>query len=52
MSNLTIYAECTWCGMWHAGVCPLVKVIEYYADGSIKRIEFHERTRDVHEGAG
>ena len=26
----------------HAGKCPYVKAIEYYPDGSIKRVEFKE----------
>ena len=32
--------NCRWCGMMHGLVCPLVKAVEYYQDGSIKRVEF------------
>ena len=31
---------CPYCGaMPHQGICPSVKAIEYYPDGSIKRVE-------------
>ena len=34
--------SCQWCGMIHAstGVCPMVKALEYYPDGTLKRVEF------------
>ena len=32
---------CGLCGFWHSGQCSNVKVIEYFPDGRIKRIEFH-----------
>lgn len=34
---------CPYCSGWHSGECHRVKAKEYYPDGSIKRIEFHER---------
>lgn len=36
-------SACRWCGMLHtgAGVCPTVKAIEFFEDGTtIKRVEF------------
>ncbi len=33
---------CQWCGSWHSGKCPLVKAIDYYPDGTVKRVEFHD----------
>jgi hypothetical protein len=33
---------CQHCGMIHATTCPKIKAIEYYQDGSTKRIEFHD----------
>lgn len=33
---------CAHCGNGHIGRCPLVKSIEYFEDGRIKRIEYHE----------
>ena len=38
--------SCPWCSdehtkVYHVGPCPRVKAIEYYPDGTIKRIEFH-----------
>lgn len=40
---------CNWCSsgatfMWHNGLCPRVKAIEYHRDGwRIKRVEFFDR---------
>ena len=28
--------------IYHAGVCPQIKSVEYYPDGRIKKIELHE----------
>lgn len=33
---------CYHCGMHHPGVCPRIKRIDYYPDGSIKSVEYHE----------
>jgi hypothetical protein len=32
---------CPWCSYWHPGVCPKVRVIEFYPDGTVSRVEFH-----------
>lgn len=32
---------CPHCGNAHAGNCQRIKAIEYYRDGSIKRVEYH-----------
>lgn len=32
--------ECQWCGVHHGPHCPLVKSIEYFQDGTVKRVEF------------
>lgn len=32
--------KCRWCGMIHGPHCPMLKAIECYADGTIKRVEF------------
>ena len=51
MSDLTLRyqssaadVKCQWCGFQHidGGTCPRVKALEYYADGTVKRVEFHE----------
>lgn len=31
---------CPHCGMTHATTCPKIKAIEYFEDGSVKRVEF------------
>ena len=33
-------SECPTCKQWHEGPCPFIKSIEYYQDGTIKRIEY------------
>ena len=38
-ANLT---HCQHCGNFHTGQCRLIKAIEYYANGQVKRIEFSE----------
>jgi hypothetical protein len=30
---------CSYCGGWHTGMCPRIKSIDYYPDGSIKHVE-------------
>lgn len=32
--------ECRFCGMIHGVMCPAVKAIEYFEDGTVKRVEF------------
>ena len=37
--------ECPYCrvGTYHLGaICPKVKALEYYADGTLKRVEFKD----------
>lgn len=33
---------CPHCAGWHTGQCPRVKAIEYFQDGRIKRVEYHQ----------
>jgi len=46
MSGMTAYGTgvatggCQWCGLHHGVQCPSVKAIEYFPDGTIKRVEF------------
>lgn len=37
-----IRSACSHCGMIHATTCPKIKAIEYYPDGTTKRIEFYD----------
>ena len=32
--------KCRWCATSHEGRCSTVKAIEYFPDGSVKRVEF------------
>ncbi len=35
--------ECPYCSkVFHSGICPKVKSIEYYPNGTIKMVEFKE----------
>ncbi len=38
----SVRQPCQHCGMTHATTCPKIKAIEYYPDGSTKRLEFHD----------
>lgn len=40
MTALPDPSACRYCGMHHGPTCHTVKAIEYYQDGSIKRVEF------------
>lgn len=31
---------CRWCGNTHGPHCPIVKAIEYFENGEVKRVEF------------
>jgi len=46
-------APCQWCSnggqfVWHAP-CPKVRLIEYYENGHVKRVEFVGEARDAAE---
>lgn len=45
-SSALLTPNCEHCGHagTHAGACPKIKAIEYYADGSTKRVEYFEPT--------
>lgn len=34
-------SACPYCGLIHNMTCPKIKAIEYYPDGTTKRVEFH-----------
>lgn len=36
-------ALCRYCGIPHTGVCPLIKTMEFYESGALKRVEFCEQ---------
>jgi hypothetical protein len=33
-------STCPHCGGWHNGACPQVRAIEYWPNGSVKRVEY------------
>lgn len=35
------YYACGHCGSHHSGVCPRIKRIEYWPDGTVKEVEYH-----------
>lgn len=41
-SAMEFAKPCQHCGMIHDGVCSRVKSIEYYPDGTMKRVEYHD----------
>jgi hypothetical protein len=38
---------CNYCGQTHTGTCPRVKAIEYWPDGTVKRVELRDETTDT-----
>ncbi len=36
------WQPCPHCGMGHTGTCPRVKAIDYYENGTVKRVEYHQ----------
>lgn len=34
--------RCAHCGQWHDGVCSRVKSVEYYPNGTVKKIKYHD----------
>ena len=32
---------CRHCGLWHAGACRRIRSIEYWPDGTVRRVEYH-----------
>lgn len=47
---LTMPRQCGWCGIIHGPMCPRVKAIECYPDGTVKRVEFHENMPRLQRG--
>lgn len=37
-----IEGTCSHCGMLHQGICPRVRAVEYYPDGTIKAVHYHD----------
>jgi hypothetical protein len=35
------WVHCGHCGSHHSVQCPRIKAIEYYPDGTVKRVEYH-----------
>lgn len=33
---------CQHCGLHHSAPCPRIKAVEYYPDGTVKRVEYIE----------
>jgi hypothetical protein len=38
---LAMPRQCGHCGMIHGPICPRIKAVEYYPDGTVKRVEYH-----------
>jgi hypothetical protein len=49
MSDHSNIETCKWCGMHHPNMpCSRAKAIEYYPDGTIKRVEFWQPAAWTH----
>lgn len=44
MSQTSGVGTCQHCGanVIHSGACPRIKAIEYFPDGTMKRVEYHD----------
>ena len=43
---------CGYCGAWHSGTCPRIKSIDYYPNGSVKHVEFHDANAVLRDPQG
>lgn len=42
-TSVSPITACQWCGVIHlTAKCPQVKAIEYFENGTVKRVEFHD----------
>ena len=39
-TTVPVATECPYCGKFHGSRCPEVRAIEYFKDGTVKRVEF------------
>lgn len=35
------WEPCGHCGGWHQGTCPRINALEYFPNGTLKRVEYH-----------
>ena len=40
----SVTLNCGHCGCSHNGTCQRIKAMEYYPDGTVKRVEYHDQT--------
>jgi hypothetical protein len=40
--EISIFKTCKHCGLIHDEVCSRIKSIEYYQDGTVKKVEYHD----------
>ena len=48
-ASTTTYAQvlCPYCGAYHEGMCPRVEELEYYPDGTLKRVRLRQEPAQV-----
>lgn len=44
-STMTVGSTCQWCGWYHETVCPRIRSIEYWQNGAIRKVEFHDTAK-------
>jgi hypothetical protein len=35
--------KCSHCGFTHDGICPRIKSLEYFENGMLKKVEYHDQ---------
>jgi len=48
MSITAVDESCSYCGSYHMGVCPRIEEIEYYPNGSVKRVKLRPQFGGVY----
>jgi len=48
MSITAVDEGCRYCGGYHAGTCLMIEEIEYYPDGSVKRVKLRPQFGGVY----
>jgi len=40
--TLNLWSTCTYCGYLHSGMCSRIEEIEYYENGTVKRVRLRD----------
>jgi len=49
MSSTGGVGRCPYCGGYHTGTCPMIEEIEYYPNGTVKKVKLRPQVVDLRE---